>query len=66
MAVVDVLTHSLTLPVGVALVAGLGLAYGWRVYQWCPHCGRIVRRVFSGWLRCPGCGRQYRRGLRLR
>ena len=57
---------SLGLSVGVALVAGLGLAYGWRLYQRCPHCGRVVRRVFRGWLRCHACGRQYRRGLRVR
>ena len=60
-----VLGNSLTLSVG-ALVAGLGLAYGWRTYQRCPHCGRVVRRVFTGWKRCQSCGRQYRRGLRLR
>lgn len=62
----DVLASSLTLPVGVVLVAGLGVAYGWRTYQRCPHCGRVVRRVFQGWRRCHGCGRQYRRGLRVR
>jgi len=49
-----------------AVAASLGLIYGMRAYQRCPHCGRIVRRVFRGWKRCHGCGRQYRRGLRLR
>jgi len=53
------------LVVGVAIVAGLGLLYGRRRYQRCPHCGRIVRRVVRGWRRCPSCGRQYRRGLRV-
>jgi hypothetical protein len=47
----------------VAVVAGF---YGWQKYQLCPHCGRLVRRVFRGWLRCTHCGRQYRKGLRLR
>ena len=61
-----VLGNPLTLSVGAALIAGLGLAYGWRVYQRCPHCGRVVRRVVTGWKRCHGCGRQYRRGLKLR
>jgi len=52
--------------VGVAVVVGLGLIYARRTYQRCPHCGRLVRRVAQGWLRCGFCGRQYRRGLRLR
>jgi uncharacterized protein (DUF983 family) len=47
-------------------ILGLGLVYGWRTYQFCPHCGRLVRRVYRGWLRCAHCGRQYRRGLKLR
>jgi ribosomal protein L37AE/L43A len=47
----------------LAVVAGF---YGWQKYQLCPHCGRVVRRVFHGWLRCSHCGRQYRKGLRLR
>ncbi len=55
------------LVLGVAVVVvGIGLVYGWRTFQLCPHCGRIVRRVYRGWLRCGHCGRQYRRGLRLR
>jgi uncharacterized protein (DUF983 family) len=52
--------------VGIAVVVGLGLIYARRLYQRCPHCGRVVRRVVQGWLRCGFCGRQYRRGLRLR
>ncbi|HEY3067609.1 MAG TPA: hypothetical protein VGL09_17585 [Methylomirabilota bacterium] len=52
--------------IGLAIVSGFGLIYGWRVYQRCPHCGRLVRRVIKGWKRCHGCGRQYRRGLKLR
>ncbi len=53
--------------VGIALAVGVGLvALGYRTYQRCPHCGRVVRRVLRGWRRCPTCGRQYRRGLRLR
>ena len=51
---------------GALVVAGLGLAYGWSMYQRCQHCGRVVRRVFRGWKRCKGCGRHYRAGLRLR
>ncbi|MBI4246906.1 MAG: hypothetical protein HY614_06925 [Candidatus Rokubacteria bacterium] len=51
---------------GIAIVVGLGLVYGWRTYQRCPHCGRIVRRTLRGWRRCTFCGRQYRRGLRVR
>ncbi len=52
--------------VGIAVVVGLGLIYARRLYQRCPHCGRVVRRVVQGWLRCGFCGRQYRRRLRLR
>lgn len=49
------------------IVVGLGLFYGLQRYQRCPHCGHIVRRAVSqGWLRCTSCGRQYRKGLRVR
>lgn len=51
--------------IGALLVAGLALL-GVQRYQRCPHCGRIVRRVQQGWLRCTSCGRQYRKGLRVR
>jgi uncharacterized protein (DUF983 family) len=51
---------------GAAIVAACGLIVGWRIYQRCPHCGRLVRRVLRGWKRCQFCGRQYRRGLHLR
>jgi len=54
------------LVVGVALAVGLGLYWGLRNYQRCPHCGHIVRRVAQGWLRCRACGRQYSKGLRVR
>jgi hypothetical protein len=51
---------------GVAVVIALAL-WGWRqYYQLCPHCGAVARRVYAGWRRCRRCGRQYRRGLRLR
>ncbi len=40
--------------VGIAVVVGLGLIYARRLYQRCPHCGRVVRRVVQGWL--PGVG----------
>ncbi|HEV8585923.1 MAG TPA: hypothetical protein VGT02_13220 [Methylomirabilota bacterium] len=50
----------------LAVLVSLGLAYGWKHYQRCPHCGRLVRRVQQGWLRCTECGRQYRKGLRVR
>lgn len=50
---------------GVAVIVAIGLYYGWRNYQRCPHCGTLVRRVYRGWLRCHRCGRQYRRGLRF-
>jgi hypothetical protein len=58
----------LTPPVwaGVAVATGVSMMLGWRFYQRCPHCGRLVRRVARGWKRCQHCGRQYRRGLRLR
>jgi len=51
--------------IGALLVAGLAL-FGVQRYQRCPHCGRVVRRVQQGWLRCTSCGRQYRKGLRVR
>jgi hypothetical protein len=51
---------------GLAVVVGVGLLLGWRSYQRCPHCGRLVRRAVQGWKRCGSCGRQYRRGLRVR
>ena len=60
-----------TLPVspmvlGAAVIIVLGLL-GWRkYYQFCPHCGAMASRVYEGWKRCRRCGRQYRRGLRLR
>ena len=60
-----------TLPVspmflGAAVIIVLGL-WGWRkYYQFCPHCGALASRVYEGWKRCRRCGRQYRRGLRLR
>jgi NADH pyrophosphatase NudC (nudix superfamily) len=51
---------------GVAVLLAL-LYWGWRrYYQFCPHCGALTPRVYGGWLRCRKCGRQYRRGLRLR
>lgn len=52
--------------VGIALTAAVGLVFGWRTFQRCPHCGALVRRVVRGWKRCHRCGRQYRKGLRLR
>jgi uncharacterized protein (DUF983 family) len=55
-----------TLMVGVGLAAGIGLVVGWITYQRCPHCGHLVRRASQGWKRCGSCGRQYRRGLRVR
>ncbi|HEU4368586.1 MAG TPA: hypothetical protein VFV05_10220 [Methylomirabilota bacterium] len=51
---------------GAAVVIALGLWSWWRFYQFCPHCGAPARRVQAGWRRCRRCGRQYRRGLRLR
>jgi hypothetical protein len=65
MGAVDALPVSPVI-VGVAVAAALAL-WGWRTfYQFCPHCGAPTRRVRGGWLRCRRCGRQYRRGLRLR
>jgi len=52
--------------VGTAVLAGLGLAWGLRWYQRCPHCGYVASRVYEGWKRCRHCGRQYRKGLRVR
>ena len=54
------------LVLAAALVSGIGLVIGARMYQRCPHCGYLARRVVQGWRRCRHCGRQYRRGLRLR
>jgi len=51
---------------GATLVVVLAIWGGWRLYQRCPHCGRLVRRVTVGWRRCGHCGRQYRKGLKLR
>ena len=52
--------------IGAVVILGL-LYWGWsRYYQLCPHCSAPTRRVHGGWLRCRRCGRQYRRGLRLR
>ena len=51
---------------GAAVIIGL-VFWGWsQYYQFCPHCGAPTKRVRGGWLRCRRCGRQYRRGLRLR
>jgi NADH pyrophosphatase NudC (nudix superfamily) len=51
---------------GAAVILALAF-WGWRqYYQFCPHCGALARRVYAGWRRCRRCGRQYRRGLRLR
>ena len=54
----------------VFLVLALGGVGGWaigrRVLQLCPHCGWIVKRVRTGWLRCPRCHKQYGRHLRVR
>jgi uncharacterized protein (DUF983 family) len=57
---------STVLAVAIVVTAGIGLAIGWVTYQRCPHCGHLVRRVSQGWRRCGACGRQYRRGLRIR
>jgi hypothetical protein len=51
---------------GTVAVVALVAWGGWQLYQFCPHCGALTRRVQHGWLRCRRCGRQYRRGLRLR
>jgi NADH pyrophosphatase NudC (nudix superfamily) len=52
--------------VGATALVAL-LIWGWRkLYQFCPHCGALTPRVHGGWRRCGRCGRQYRRGLRLR
>lgn len=46
---------------------GFGVwALGRRALQFCPHCAWIVRRVRTGWLRCPRCHKQYSRTLRGR
>lgn len=52
----------------VALVlVGAGLwILGRRALQLCPHCGWFVRRVRTGWLRCPRCRKQYGRALKIR
>jgi hypothetical protein len=54
----------------VFLVLVLGSVAGWaagrRVLQLCPHCGWIVKRVRTGWLRCPRCHKQYGHHTRVR
>jgi hypothetical protein len=52
--------------VGAAVVMAVVVWGWWQFYQFCPHCSALVPRVRSGWRRCRRCGRQYRRGLRLR
>lgn len=58
--------------VGVLIVLALALlgfaiwVVGRQALQLCPHCGWIVRRVRTGWLRCPRCRKQYGRTLKLR
>jgi NADH pyrophosphatase NudC (nudix superfamily) len=65
MGAVDALPVS-PIYLGAAVVMALAI-WGWRqFYQFCPHCGALARRVYAGWRRCRRCGRQYRRGLRLR
>jgi NADH pyrophosphatase NudC (nudix superfamily) len=61
-----VLPFSPAVILAAALLSGVALVIAARIYQWCPHCGHLARRVFQGWKRCRHCGRQYRRGLRLR
>lgn len=53
----------------VLALAGLGFgvwSVGRRRLQFCPHCSWIVRRVRTGWLRCPRCRKQYGRTLKAR
>jgi hypothetical protein len=50
----------------LALVGFSVWIVGRRALQFCPHCGWIVRRVQTGWRRCPRCRRQYGRGLKVR
>jgi uncharacterized protein (DUF983 family) len=66
MWIVDGILALPPLILAAALVSGIALAIGTRIYQRCPHCGYLARRVVQGWRRCRHCGRQYRRGLRLR
>ena len=54
--------------VAALLLAGVGggLWFLWRRWlQLCPHCGWIVRRVRTGWLRCRRCHRQYSRHAKI-
>jgi hypothetical protein len=51
------------IPVALAVVAAAWFLLS-RVYQRCPHCRRVVRRVRAGTVRCRHCDRQYYRGLR--
>jgi tRNA(Ile2) C34 agmatinyltransferase TiaS len=64
-AVESVLTSPPLIAIAAVLAVVLGF-YGVQKYQRCPHCGRVVPRVSRGWLRCASCGRQYRKGLRVR
>ncbi|MFQ5829155.1 MAG: hypothetical protein ACE5JD_08375 [Candidatus Methylomirabilia bacterium] len=53
------------------LVALVALGYGgWvvgrRALRLCPHCGWVVKRVRTGWLRCPRCHKQYGRHVKVR
>jgi hypothetical protein len=51
---------------GVVVIIAVAAWGWWQVYQFCPHCGAVARRVREGWRRCRRCGRQYRRGLKVR
>ena len=58
---------------GPVLILVVLLAIGWggwvvfrRALQLCPHCGWVVRKVRTGWLRCPRCRKQYGRTLKVR
>jgi hypothetical protein len=57
---------SLAIAVAIALAALGGWQVARRTLQLCPHCGWVVRRVRTRWLRCPRCHRQYGRHARAR
>lgn len=56
-------TLQLFLLIAAGVAVALAMAYLHRIFQRCPHCGRIVRRALRGWFRCRHCHRQYHRSV---
>lgn len=57
---------SLLILIALAALGYGGWVVGRRALQLCPHCGWVVKRVRTGWLRCPRCHKQYGRHVKVR